>query len=396
MDRETSPVMRSQPEMRTEARFYRAELDVLRFFAFFSVFLAHILQPSNPRDFTGIKSALISFEWDFRNAGGFGLCLFFLLSAYLITELLLRELSRTGAIHFRAFYLRRMLRIWPLYFLMVIFGYFFGLIRPRSVWGFDRLVAYVFMFGNYYTARHGQAQNPAGPLWSISIEEQFYSLWPSIAKYGVRCLVIMSSLLIPFSYFWLYVLFRAGTSLEQGIWTNSIVQFQFFGIGALLALWLQGNTPNLGHFVRIAMLFAGVALWLFASGFFRILGWGGFVPVSQIMMGYGCVALGCVLLLVGILGCPKQWCPGRLVYLGKISYGLYVFHQLGIRIGIRSSNALAAHFQGGSSISSAMLALRIPVALTSTIIFAYVSYKFIETPFLRIKERFAFIKSRDI
>ena len=388
--------MGPRPETRTEARFYRAELDVLRFFAFFSVFLAHILQPSNPREFTGIKSALVSLEWDFRNAGGFGLCLFFLLSAYLITELLLRELSRTGTIHFRAFYLRRILRIWPLYFLMVIFGYFFGLIRPRSVWGFDRLVAYFFMLGNYYTARHGQAQNPAGPLWSISIEEQFYLLWPSIAKRGVHWLAIISSLLIPFSYFWLYVLFRAGTSLEQGIWTNSIVQFQFFGVGALIALWLQGNTPNLGQFVRIVMLVTGVALWLLASGFFRILGWGEFVPLFHILIGYGCVALGCVLLLVGILGCPRQWFPGKLVYLGKISYGLYVFHQLGIRIGIRSSNALAAHFHEGSCISSAMLALRIPVALISTILFAYFSYKFFETPFLRMKDRFAFIKSRDI
>jgi len=58
-----------------------------------------------------------------RVAGGFGMCMFFLLSAYLITELLMKERSRTGSVHIKAFYLRRILRIWPVYF---------GLLLPRK------------------------------------------------------------------------------------------------------------------------------------------------------------------------------------------------------------------------------------------------------------------------
>lgn len=246
---------------KTEARFYRPELDALRFFAFLSVFFAHGFQPSYAN----------RLAWAFRNAGGFGLCLFFLLSSYLITELLLRERSGTGGVHLGSFYVRRILRIWPLYLAMVGFGYVFGLMRPDAPWGTGRLLAYLFLVGNLYTARHGPALNPAGALWSISVEEQFYLLWPSIVKAGTHWLKIVSWLLIPASYFWLWILLRADTSLEPGIWSNSVVQFQFFGIGALIALYLRGTMPKLNGFTRAAMVAAGLALWVVASGLCHLL-----------------------------------------------------------------------------------------------------------------------------
>lgn len=91
---------RSQPEA---ARFYVPELDSLRFFAFFGVFLCHLIHEMGYGDVLS-------------NIGGFGVDLFFTLSAYLITELLMREKERFGRLDVRAFYLRRILRIWPLYF----------------------------------------------------------------------------------------------------------------------------------------------------------------------------------------------------------------------------------------------------------------------------------------
>jgi hypothetical protein len=247
----------AEPSVRE--RFYRPELDALRFFAFFCVFLAHGLPSKYPYSVLALS-------------GGFGLCLFFLLSSYLITELLLRERTRTGTVHLRAFYARRILRIWPLYFAMLAFGYFFGIVRPDAAWGTGRLFAYLFLLGNFYTARHGQIMNPAGALWSISVEEQFYLLWPSVAKRGIRSLLLVSSLVIPISYFWMYVLYRAGTSLEQGIWTNSLVQFQFFGIGGLLALAFRSGSPTLNPALRIFMLLAGVGLWLVAGGPLHLFG----------------------------------------------------------------------------------------------------------------------------
>src|ERR1039458_6841980 len=95
---------------------YRPELDALRFFAFLCVFCFHRM------DYVGTDP--IRDRWGFRigTIGAFGVPVFFLLSAFLITDLLLRERERTGRVHIQAFYIRRILRIWPLYF-----AAFFGL-----------------------------------------------------------------------------------------------------------------------------------------------------------------------------------------------------------------------------------------------------------------------------
>ena len=85
------------------SHFYRPELDLLRFTAFFMVFLGHGL---------GRFPTLISL----KNAGAFGLQVFFFLSSFLISELLLQEDERTSTVHLGAFFTRRVLRIWPLYF----------------------------------------------------------------------------------------------------------------------------------------------------------------------------------------------------------------------------------------------------------------------------------------
>jgi peptidoglycan/LPS O-acetylase OafA/YrhL len=319
------------------------------------------------------------------------LSLFFLLSAFLITELLLRERERTGTVHLRAFYARRILRIWPLYFAIVGFGYVFGLVRPDAPWGLGRLVAYCVLLGNLYTARHGQAQNPAGAMWSISIEEQFYLLWPSIVKRGTGLLLIVSSLLIPLAYFWMFVLLRAHTALEPGIWTNSVVEFQFFGLGALIALALRGKAPQINGAVRFAMFLAGIALWLLATGYFEVFS-SQEIPIWRVVIGYASVAMGCGLQCVGILGARPKWFPGVLIYLGKISYGLYAFHLLGLRI----AYSLAIRMHRLPRLETALMDFRLTIALGITILIAMLSYRFCESPFLRIKERFTLVKSRAI
>ena len=101
---------------RNKQQFYRPELDLLRFFAFIMVFVAHTVN-------------LRHFNWVFE-AGGNGVCLFFLLSAYLIAELLMRERDSTQSVHVGAFFARRILRIWPVYFLVIGLGVVFGKLVP--------------------------------------------------------------------------------------------------------------------------------------------------------------------------------------------------------------------------------------------------------------------------
>src|SRR5579871_6137530 len=108
-------------------RFYQPELDALRFFAFFGVFLFH----AAPRyiefyDHAGAPRWLGNLLISAFGAGAFGVDLFFALSAYLITSLLLRERNATGTLDLRGFYMRRILRIWPLYFAFIAFAAIFG------------------------------------------------------------------------------------------------------------------------------------------------------------------------------------------------------------------------------------------------------------------------------
>ena len=120
----------------TSRGFYRPELDAVRFVAFFAVFCHHLL----PK-ITGAYPHLV-------RACGFGLPLFFVLSAYLIGELLLREKEQYQTIDLRAFYIRRILRIWPLYFFALLVGCLYALFvdhKPREV---VALGAFAVMLGN--------------------------------------------------------------------------------------------------------------------------------------------------------------------------------------------------------------------------------------------------------
>ena len=180
-----------RPQTRVDS-FYRPGLDILRALAFLLVFVAHglVSELDKPTQLGAIG-----------RAGEFGVCVFFFLSSYLITELLLREKRETNTIHIPAFYVRRILRIWPLYFAMIGVGCFYGLFSPAHsvslAWG----AALMLLFTNWYTVGHGYPPGFLFPLWSISLEEQFYLVWPCIVKYlGPGSLLGISTVLMTMAY----------------------------------------------------------------------------------------------------------------------------------------------------------------------------------------------------
>jgi peptidoglycan/LPS O-acetylase OafA/YrhL len=176
-----SPVADTGPTGRLGSRYYRPELDALRFFAFLCVFFFH----------AGAYVSIdpVKYEWlsRVRAVGLFGVPIFFLLSAFLITQLLFSERERTGRIHIPSFYMRRILRIWPLYFTA-----FFGLAFLNQFWpgiGTDdphAWIAFTLLCGNWYIFHHGWLAPSVDPLWSVSIEEQFYLIIPLLAARGGR------------------------------------------------------------------------------------------------------------------------------------------------------------------------------------------------------------------
>jgi peptidoglycan/LPS O-acetylase OafA/YrhL len=302
-----------------QARFYRPELDALRFFAFLCVFQHHV-------PFTlGLDRIFPQRIHELQEAGSYGVCLFFLLSAYLITELLCKERDESNDIHLQAFYIRRVLRIWPLYFGFLGFGFIFGLLMPHFKIEPSRLFAFLLLSGNWYTGLFGWTASPIFPLWSISVEEQFYLLIPAIMKYGgKRAIWAASVLFLMLSYGVLAWLGQRDTEVNVGVWTNSFVQFQFFAAGCILALVLRARVPRLRTYWRPAMLACGLLFWMAATRVTR------HVPAhpgaGPLCLMYALILIGTVIIFLAFLGMKASLVPKPLRYLGQISYGLYVFH----------------------------------------------------------------------
>ena len=310
--------MRTRAPRQKRSRYYRPELDALRFFAFLCVFVFHRMDYVETDPVRNLWLARIG------NIGPFGVPVFFLLSAFLITELLLRERERTGRVHIQAFYMRRILRIWPLYFLV-----FFGLaLLNHFVPGTgtdDPLawLAFTFFTGNWYILRHGWIAGSVDPLWSISVEEQFYIVIPVLAAFaGRKAVIIVSWLLLAIAYVTVVLYALDPSPGDKGEWTNSFVQFQFFSAGTLLAILLKGRLVKLSMPLRFAGFALAFGCWFMALIRFDVKSWEPHPTPTGALIGWLLVLAGTVLFFLCTLGTPARFVPAWLSYLGRISYGL--------------------------------------------------------------------------
>jgi peptidoglycan/LPS O-acetylase OafA/YrhL len=348
--------------------YYRPELDALRFLAFGLVFIHHL--PFGRTSLMNIKQG-----------GAFGLPIFFCLSAYLIVTLLLKEKDRTGTVRLRWFAARRMLRIWPLYFGILALGWVLGRIWPEIYLSGKQIAFFTVMLGNVWMLRHGWMGSPAGVVWSISIEEQFYLGIPFLIRAGGRrAIAICCFAALVVAYVALIWIHLRGENPEVAPWSNSFVQFQYFGAGGLLALIYERWQLRFSFRVRAA-LFAvsfvafGVAAPILVTN-----------SLKSVMAAYFLGLIGTTGILVATLYFPLR-SPSPLVYLGRISYGLYVFHSTVLWFVFGSAfprvqeYTLAHRYQGTT------------LALVLIILCASASYRFIEGPILRLKDRFAVVHS---
>ena len=362
--------------------FYHPELDVLRFFAFFAVFLHHGL----PREAifyvkAGLSPAVTQWILATKNAGAFGLDLFFVLSAYLITELLLREHARRGTFSIFAFYVRRALRIWPLYFTFLAATVFIiPSILPRERFGPEYIVSFALFFGNWACAAYGLPFSVASPLWSISIEEQFYIGWPLLLLlFGINRTKHLAVAMLVVAIATRILLAVYGVE-HPGVWCNTFARLDSIALGAMLAFSLGGRAPQIKNAVRLVLCGVALASLLLIAMFLSHAG-----PTSVI--AYTGSALACVALLIAALQDeakllsvpPFSW----LVYLGRISYGLYVFHLFALAFVFKMSVVpllgIELNFER-----------RLILSFLLTVALAAVSYRCLEQPFLRLKKHFTY------
>jgi peptidoglycan/LPS O-acetylase OafA/YrhL len=368
---------------RSGGSFYRPELDALRFFACLAVFMHHV---------GSTRSFMLTNRWiaPVQQACGFGVCLFFLLSAYLITELLWKEKARSGSIHLRSFYMRRILRIWPLYFGVLLLYVLLTPLFPRFAGHPGSLVALTLMAGNWYFAISGWTNYAQAPMWSISVEEQFYVLVPTIAKLGgKRAIWVTSIFFLVQSQVALLYLGIHHVKADPSIWTNSFVQFQFFAGGSILALVLRDRVPSWSIPLRFLLFALGFGLWCIVGGALHILGHPVEPSVAGLCAGYCMVLVGAVLLFLAVYGIPSRWVPRWAIYLGKISFGLYLFHGFALEMAQHTAAAVyidrLKHFFPFADIL---------IEAGLTFLAASLSYRYFEKPFLRLKDRFAIVHSR--
>lgn len=373
-----------KPQSGSAGRFYRPGLDILRFYAFCIVFIHHAL-PERAAEYTASGWPAFAADWFSAavRAGGLGVDLFFVLSSYLITELLIREHNRFGRINVPAFYARRALRIWPLYYAFVLASFAISpLIFHESLEPKLKLALLAFQW-NWAQALHGIHGTMTAHLWSISIEEQFYLVWPLlIALIGIKRMP--QALLI----LWLcaaamrYKLLIDGAPREA-MWLNTLARLDPILCGGALALFLKGRIPRLSSRQGIGIGAAGLLILIAVSRYARPFG-------PSALVFYPLVALATTALilpfLTAALATPSSL-TRTLIYLGRISYGLYVFHL--------PSLWLAANMAPASPLF-AQVAVRSVLGLLFTLIFAAASYELYEKHFLRLKERFTFVPSRPV
>ena len=367
-------------------KIYFQNLNGLRFIAAFLVIIHHIEQfksISNIENYWG--------EIPFIDIiGKLGVVLFFVLSGFLITYLLLAEEYSFQKISIRKFYMRRILRIWPLYFYIIILAF---LVLPNidifvlPNFGKDviysnlflKLFLYAIFFPNLVLSLLGIVPY-ASHTWSIGTEEQYYLVWPVILKYLKKHRIVLMILIIVF-----YLVFRLflNTHYSNFIpYKNILVAFwntfsiDCMAIGGLFAILLFQKNKLL-KLIQNNILF-------YSTIIFTILLMLKGVYVPYFHYEFYSVLFGIIILNFATNDTIQISLENRLFnYLGNISYGLYMYHPIGIVLGLAIS----------TSIGLTTNWLVYPLSFTLTIIIAGLSYKYFESFFLKFKDKFSIVLS---
>ena len=354
----------------------------MRFFAFMLVFVCHTVpidaafwaQTAVPDAAVGPLVGLIS-------GGAFGVDLFFGLSSFLITTLLLIERETGGNVDVGAFYMRRLLRIWPLYFVfLLIITPLMQFVIPGESMPLKYTLAFLLFAGNWACVFWGYPHSAAAPLWSVSMEEQFYLAWPWIVRKWGSNLVAVALVMLAISFVTRGYLV-ATNAVHPQVWGNTLARFDPIACGMILAVVVRQREIVLSGLARLALLAFGGGVLVLAGRYGALAG-------APALVALPAGTLACMALIIATLGLPLLASPHpfmrALVYLGRISYGLYVFHFL---------FAMLFRVAVGVDPSGAPLdrAVRVLAALAATFAAAAISYRLLEQPFLRLKKKFAHV-----
>ena len=357
------------------------------------VFLGHSLSGSlkylaSPESFLGKILNIIS-------NGGVGVSIFFVLSGFLITFLLISEFEFTGRIKIKDFYIRRILRIWPLYFAVVFFAFLvypfvksiFYINNPRA----SDLFYHLTFLSNFDVLRiekyyHGEDAMSQNITWSVSIEEQFYLIWPLVfAFFSKKIWIWLISGVIIAS-----LIFRIINHKDEYVlYFHSLSVMLDLGIGGLFACLVKKskriksffeNSSTLLHFIFFCIPWC----LLFWNNFLFDFEYGNAVSRFFLSVSFACIISAqaltksdSILNLKNLAFATKR---------GKYTYGIYLLHPIAIllvNIAIKVLHVADTNFM--AMLGAAMISFLL------TLLLSRVSYQYFELKFLRLKNKFEIV-----
>jgi peptidoglycan/LPS O-acetylase OafA/YrhL len=369
-------------------KVYFPNLNGIRFIAVSIVIISHVFQLSKILRIETTNRGLADFF-----SGKLGVVLFFVLSGFLITFLLLKEEALTGKIAIGDFYRRRILRIWPLYFIIV--GLSFFVLSQLHFFSFPGLSSQVH---ESFLAKLGlfciflpnlalvvyPSVPYASQLWSVGVEEQFYLFWPVLIKKIKKrelllCSIVVFFILVNFLIFpMLDRLFPGELYIGQlrNFWKS--FNIDCMAIGGIFAVLLFKKNRILDYLYSYA-----VQVFVIAA-LFVLIGFKVYVPY----MHYEVYSILFGILILNMAANPRslfnlenRFCN----YTGKISYGMYMYHAIAIVISLKVLSSIGIHF----------FVVQLAVSFILTVIISGLSYEYIESRFIKRKLRFSKIISGD-
>ena len=376
---------------------YFKNLDALRFLAFLSVLFSHAVlffgYESRNGFFESIKHPLFVH-------GDLGVNFFFVLSGFLITFFLFSEKKENGKIVFSSFYLKKILRIFPLYFMVVLLGFF--VVYPialksqyffsfSSIAPINTLPWYLLFVVNFKMAFWGVTSLTLAVLWAVAVEVQFYIFWPLIISLfsfknilRIFIFLILTSFIYRFFYYENYNILQYSTfsvmsdlvigglaayvtlflnrtkSLLEKIPRHTIVLIYILG---LMLVFSRGFLPNVtsGLVYRIAYTLEPVVFSVFFA----------FIILEQNLSKNSFLKFG---------DCKI------LNYLGKRSFGLYCYHVCAMFFTVCIFNILG--ITKGINNNFYIFILEVIIAFLLTLTFSLISYRFFEKKFLTLKQKY--------
>lgn len=362
---------------------YFKELNSLRFIGFLGIFFGHVFFSN---DIEIVNSKIYSNLYSYGKILGFiSIDSFFVLSSFLITWKGLEELKVTKKFQFKNFLIRRSLRIWPLYFLVILLGFLIEFIKSYytqdisslpSFWSFILFILNFDIIKNGYEFLFFMVF-----MWSISVEEQFYIFWALVLKWFQNHLLKISLLIILISL--IFRIYFIDDSLNLNFHTISALGN--FGVGALAAIAAFNNSfliTKIRDFskTQIVIIYS-LSLTIFIS-IPSLQNHNLFIVIQRVLFSF----------VFAFIILEQTYCQqsifklSRIKYFnffGKISYGLYCYHGIMITIVLKFSDYFSKSLFTSIFIFPTLI-------FCGTLLFSHLSYKFFESKILKLKTKYTF------